>query len=259
MATFEGSLKEFNDFVGPVARNIVCNLSRKHKQKTTCRHEGCNKRKPLEAAHIKGKERPVIIGEILKSFQKDDDLFLVDLNIFKAEFIKAHTPIEDVILPMCKEHHMEYDKKEQIDSEYPIILDEFETEDGDRSYTEEELTILEKKDFELLNKTIQKSLLNTVKDEVSGKYGINKSQIAFSRISESNGLWNFDINKQKFEKDFAFIFYNQITKKFNVGLIKGNTLVVNNFSEKNDDVIRFFVNEDLKDRSGFDFNKYLVE
>lgn len=183
---------------------------------------------------------------------------MVNLDKFKTEFIEAHIPIEDVILPMCKQHHLEYDKKENIAPEYPIILDEFETEEGDISYSEEELAELENNDFELLNSTIKNLDYSSIKNEVCEKYGISKSQVAFSKISVSNNLWNFDVNKQKFVKDFAFVFYNQATKKFKVGLINADALDLDNFSEKNIDTIRFFVDEDFKDRSGFDFNMYLA-
>lgn len=258
MAKFEGNLKDFNDFIGPITRNVVSNLSRKHKLNTTCRHDGCNKRKPLEAAHIKGKERQVIIGEILESFQVDEDWFLVDLHKFKTEFIIAHTPIEDIILPMCKQHHLEYDRVNQMNSEYPIILDEFETADGNDVYTEKELDSLENSDYELLNKTVQNLDQSTIKEEVSKKLGVSKSQITFSRVSESNGLWNFDVKKEKFKKDIAFIFYNQQTKNFKVGLVKANSINFDDFLDKNGDVVRFLVDKNLKDRSDFDFNLCLV-
>ena len=118
MAEFTGTLKEFTDFIGPITRNLVCNMARKHKKHTTCRHEGCNKRKPLEAAHIKGKERITIIANILSDYQLDNkNLYKVDLKEFKNKFIEAHTPIDEVIIPLCKEHHVLYDKENEIEKE----------------------------------------------------------------------------------------------------------------------------------------------
>ncbi len=261
MATFEGTSDEFLNFIGPLARNIVCELSRKHKKKTTCRHEGCNKRKPLDAAHIKGKERVLIIAEILKSYQKDDeeDMFVVDLNKFESEYIDAHTPIEDIILPMCRKHHKEYDRKENILSEYPIVLTDFDSEEEEDTYTEEELIAFEKSDIKLLKETIQDSNQKAIKSKIQDKYNLEKSQIAFSRISEANGLWNFDVNKMKFENDFAFIFYDQNKKDYKVALIEANTMKISNFAEKNPKTARFLIDKDFKDRSGFSFKEYLNE
>ncbi|WP_055448416.1 hypothetical protein [Lacinutrix mariniflava] len=259
MATFNGSSKEFNDFIGPLARNIVCNLSRKIKEKTTCRHDGCKKRKPLEAAHLKGKGRIEIIASILAPFEIEDDFFEIDLELFKSEFKDAHTPIENVILPMCKEHHLEYDREENIKPEYPIILDEFENEDGNTFYTSDDLEKFEEEDNKDLYTSIKKIGYSTIKDKIRNIYNINKSQISFSRISQSNNLWNFDVKKKKFKKDFYFVFYNDKSKSYKIALFKANTIDLNKFSEKDKYTIRFFVDEALKDRCSFDFNPYLLD
>lgn len=261
MAIFEGSSAGFNEFIGPVARNIVCNMSRKYKKNTTCRHEGCNKRKPLEAAHIKGKERPIIIAGILECFQKDDqeDWFVVDLIEFKSLFIAAHQPIEDVILPMCKEHHLAYDKLQNIQSEYPILLNEFVTEEGEELYSEEELATLEANDSLLLKETVLNANVNSIKLELQAKYNLKKSQIAYARISDANGLWNFDVSKKKFLNDFFFVFYDQNNKQYKVAFLKANSLNTERFPEKNPEAIRFFVDKEFMDRSGFNFRAYFKE
>ena len=147
MATFKGTEKDFNLFIGPLTRNIVCNLARKHKKHTTCQYEkGCNKRTGLEAAHIKGKERPVIIASLLAE---------VDLKEFEEKFKAAHNPIEETILPLCKKHHIEYDKKEGITEEYPIFIDVFVDEQGNKVYSEEELESLEKSESDSLEEAFK--------------------------------------------------------------------------------------------------------
>lgn len=254
MAQFEGTLEEFMTFVGPMTRNIVCNMARSHKKNTTCRHDGCNRRKPLEAAHSKGNERPRIIADILSNFQVEGNLFNVDLEIFKSEFVEAHTPIDKVIIPLCKQHHLEYDKKENIKQEYPILLDEFEDEDGKLIYTNEQLAIIEANELQEIKEELKRSPIESVKAEITEKYNLKSNQIAFSRVSTSNGLWNFDVNKNKFKSDFAFIFYNQ--EKFKVALIPANSLNVADFPEKDASTIRFFVDNDYVNRNGLDFKKY---
>lgn len=256
MAKFEGTLKEFIDYMGPMTRNIVCNLSRNFKKNTSCRHEGCNKRKPLEAAHLKGKERPKIIAEILSLYEVDTNLFEVDLVEFKKLFIDAHTPIENIILPLCKEHHLAYDRKEKMDIEYPIILDEFEAENGEDLYTEQELEILKDSEVKNIEIAMKESLLSKIKFEVRNKYSLENKQITFAKISESNGLWNFDVNKNKFNNTFCFIFYNQFEKTYKAAIIDANTLPLEQFPEKDKDTLRFFVDKDYKDRTGFKFENY---
>lgn len=251
MAIFEGTVREFTDFIGPLTRNIVCNLSRKLKKNTSCKHDGCKKRKNLEAAHIKGKERTVLIADILSEYQLSEDTnrYKVDLEDFKTRFIEAHTPINEVIIPLCKEHHLAYDNKYGIAREYPIVL---QLDEG--SYTEEELTKLEKNENKAIEKSIASTPVGKIKNEVAAKLNLKTSQLAFSRISESNDLWNFDIKKSKFKQDFAFIFYDQNSKEYKIGLVKANALKVSVFPKKDKETIRFFVSKDYKDKTGFEFD-----
>jgi hypothetical protein len=258
MATFEGNFKDFVNFIGPMSRNIVCNLARKHKTHTSCSHPaGCNKRTNLEAAHVHGKGRVEIMAKILESFQKGENLFKVDLEKFKEEFKNAHYPIEDVILPMCKKHHLEYDSIKKIKTEIPVLLNEFETEkEGKEIYSEEELSVFEHNEQELINESIN---LTSIKNKVADKLKIDKSQIAFSRISETKNEWNFDVPKVKFTKDFYFVFYNQKEETYKVAMIKANSINMKSFPEKNKDVIRFFVNLEFIDKTGFNFGQFLVD
>ena len=254
MATFIGTLKEFNDFFGPVARNIVCNLSRNLKKHTTCRHEGCNKRKPLEAAHIKGKDRPSIIANILSDYKVSHDKYEVDLHEFKSKFVEVHTPIDDIILPMCKEHHLAYDKKHKINSEIPTILNEFEDEVSESTYTDDELKELAEKEFIALEKAVEKNSISEIKEKVSRDLSLPKSQITISNISTSNGLWNFDVSKSKFSRDFAFVFVDTKDGSYKVSILRPNSLDLEQFGQKEDNnVARFFVDKNYKDRSGYQF------
>src|SRR5690606_22030511 len=155
MAKFTGNIDDFQRYIGPLTRNIVSNLSRKHKKHTTCSYEGCNKRKPLEAAHLKGRERPSIIAEILKEYQIDNDYYEIDLKEFESKFIEAHNPINEVIQPMCKKHHLEYDNKNNINKEYPILLNEFNDDDDSTSYSIDELIELENKEADDIKNEIK--------------------------------------------------------------------------------------------------------
>lgn len=252
MAKFTGNIYDFQRFIGPLTRNIVSNLSRKYKKHTTCSHEECNKRKPLEAAHLKGRERPSIIAEILKEYQIDNDYYEIDLKEFENKFIEAHNPIDEVIQPMCKKHHLEYDSKNNINKEYPILLNEFNDEEDSTDYSIDELIELENKEVDDIKNEIKS------KEEIISNFNLNKKQTSFSKVSESNGNWNFDVDKKKFSNDFYFIFLS--SDKFNVAKIGANSLDLNKFLSKNNtQMVRFIVSEDFEDRhSGFNFKPYLL-
>lgn len=87
----------------------------------------------------------------------------------------------------------------------------------------------------------------------SNELGINLNQASFSAISTANEQWNFDVKKKKFKEDFTFIFFNQRTNSYQAFLIKKNTLDTTSFPEKNKEVIRFFVDQNYIDRTGFSF------
>ncbi len=107
---FIGSFEDFNKFLSGYARNKVQSITNRYKKKIgNCEH--CGKRGvQLDAAHIHGKERKIIIESILKGYKKVE-YFQVDLNKFENQFIDAHHPIEDVILILCKPCHIKYDDK----------------------------------------------------------------------------------------------------------------------------------------------------
>jgi hypothetical protein len=110
MATFTGTLDEFHKFIGGYCRNKVQSLSKNYvRQKGRCEGEGCSHTENLQAAHITGKERPILIANILANFKEGDDFFNVDLEQFEEMYIEAHQPIEKVIKVLCKDCHRKYD------------------------------------------------------------------------------------------------------------------------------------------------------
>lgn len=66
MPKFEGTIQEFTKFIGAYARNKVQSITRNYRREVgKCEGEHCTATSDLDAAHIKGKERPVIIANIL--------------------------------------------------------------------------------------------------------------------------------------------------------------------------------------------------
>ncbi len=112
MALFEGTIKEFTRYIGPYNRIKVSHIATKHKKgKGSC--EQCGAIEKLDAAHVTGKERPMIIANILSEFM-EDDIIKVDINEFVPRFIEAHLPIESTIKILCQSCHRIYDSKNKL-------------------------------------------------------------------------------------------------------------------------------------------------
>ena len=78
MAQFEGTIKEFRKFLGPYARLKVAFIASKHK-KLIGKCEDCGELNGLDAAHVKGKGRALIIANILSEF--------IDENVIKIDLV----------------------------------------------------------------------------------------------------------------------------------------------------------------------------
>ncbi len=110
MASFIGTFDEFIKYINPRVKNVVNSISRAHKQ-TIGRCEHCDIHNAvLEAAHVTGRERPVIIGEVLQDYMNGETI-TVDLDVFEHRFKQAHDPISDCILVLCRPCHTKYDSK----------------------------------------------------------------------------------------------------------------------------------------------------
>lgn len=106
--------------------------------------------KKLDAAHINGKERPVIISEILKKYI-ENDYIKIDLQKFEDLFIAAHNPIENSIKMLCKKCHLDYDHVDKSTSPDPNN----EEEDID-------IKAVEKEESELIEDLILNSNMSTL-------------------------------------------------------------------------------------------------
>ena len=108
MASFIGSYDEFVKFIGPRTRNVVNSISRRYKSEINkCEH--CGKVNiHFDAAHVKGRERPLIIKEITSMFERNG-VITIDLDNFEEQFISAHYPLHNSILVLCTDCHRIYD------------------------------------------------------------------------------------------------------------------------------------------------------
>jgi hypothetical protein len=104
---FIGSRRDFDRFIGPKLRNIVQQITKNHKAKIgSCEH--CGKTGVLEAAHIRGRERSVMVDDILKN-HLNEDKFLINLTDFEVKFREMHSNLNEIILILCKDCHTSYD------------------------------------------------------------------------------------------------------------------------------------------------------
>ena len=126
MANFEGSIDDFYKYLGPRTSNIVTKLARpKRKEQKSCKQlkddgKPCGKWKGLDAAHLKGRERKILIEEILKEravkLKSSDNkqFYRIAIKDFEEEFEKKHKKFFNVIEFMCRKHHKNYDTKNKI-------------------------------------------------------------------------------------------------------------------------------------------------
>lgn len=108
IASFIGTNKDFKRFIGPRTRNRVNAITRAYlRSHGQCQHCQATDRR-LEAAHVTGRERTVIIDGIVEEFTNDETI-TIDLEVFEAKFEAEHHPISENILALCNSCHRKYD------------------------------------------------------------------------------------------------------------------------------------------------------
>ena len=113
MASFVGTKEEFKRYIGPMLRNLVQQLTKKHKMEVGC-CEHCQATENLEAAHVHGKDRGALIDKILNKYTTNS-MVTIDLADFEQHFRNEHHEIDKTILILCRTCHSKYD------SEAPVV------------------------------------------------------------------------------------------------------------------------------------------
>lgn len=108
MATFVGTRRDFDRYIGPAIRNLIPPMTKAYKRTIGCCQHCGNKEAELDAAHKHGFERKTLIQTALDK-STEPQTGSIDLKAFMVEFRKLHEPIENVILVLCKTCHRSYD------------------------------------------------------------------------------------------------------------------------------------------------------
>lgn len=255
MAQFEGTIAEFMRFIGPHARIMVWNLTQKRrKQIGQC--EACSSITKLEAAHVKGKERPKIISYILNNFIEDETI-KINLQEFEDLFIKAHLPIEKTIKILCNDCHRQYDKMEATSDYIPNEQDSIDLEK------------LEAKETAIVSDLVHSSAMNKTKavNFINSEINIelNFKNTIFSNPGSSLDLWWLEPSNDKFDTGFYFILNNAEAKKLLLfaipkGSIINPTQIFRQRSDKGQvsQIIIPIANSNFVDRRGFKFDSFLI-
>lgn len=251
MAQFEGTVSEFTKYLGSFCRIEVMRVTTKYR-KTKGKCEDCGTTENLEAAHIKGKERPLIISNILSQFIENDKL-IIDLNEFQERFIEAHLPVENVIRILCRGCHREYDRSNPSAN----IRTEIEQ-------TIEQPLVKESKEIEkLIHNTLNKSAAIDIINKKSGSK-LNNANTLFSNINSAVDVWWLEPNNEKFKTGFDFLLNypdNRTLFHFN---IPGNIILKPRdlfYQRQDSDYSKIFIpksESEFLDKKGFNFNKYLA-
>lgn len=183
MATFEGTLDEFYSIIGPRTSDLVTKIARPYRKGKSCRelkedNKPCGKWRYLDAAHLKGRGRKILIHEILEENGKKlgNGKYQIDLNAFEKSFEEKHKSFEDTIRFMCRKHHVTYDRNNKIS-----------TDNNDLVTIESEEIVFEK---ELTEKVNAKELKGKLMSEHAY---LNNGDCSIASLHHDN--WNFNLNK----------------------------------------------------------------
>jgi hypothetical protein len=106
-------VQDFHDLIGPKIRNTIAIITKKKKIELNYICQKCNQKHELDAAHLNGRKRRDIIEKVLDDHKtKDGNLQINNIHNTINEIIKAHYPLEDNFLFLCKSCHNQYDKQE---------------------------------------------------------------------------------------------------------------------------------------------------
>jgi hypothetical protein len=262
MAHFEGTIKEFTKFIGAYARNKVFYITSKHKKEVGKCQDCESITKGLEAAHVNGFERPILISNILSQFI-DGDIIKIDLNEFEERFINAHIPLEKTIRILCKECHRKYDNLKQV---HELGTDE------QGIVNETNLEKEEAKEAHVIEDMVKNISMNKTKALQIGKKTfltyLNNTNTIFSNINHAQNVWWLEPKNKKFQLDLYFILNDDKSKTLYFFSVPAGSIKdpETHFRQRNDQIKKGYSviyiplsASKFVEKNGFDFTSFLVE
>lgn len=248
MAHFEGSVKDFTRFIGAYARLKVAFIAAKYK-KQIGKCEECGVTSSLDAAHIKGKGRALLIANILGEFI-EDGIVRIDLYEFEEKFVQAHMPIDSTIRVLCKECHRKYDKvtKEGTLTEKKTIA--------------EESIVIENLIQSQMNKS--KAMKIAYANNLTS---LTNSNTIFSNIISNLDSWWLQPHNDKFKSDLYIILNDSRLKKLYIFKLPANTITNPSwhFKQRNDryrtncsDIYIATSGATFQDKDSYNFSRFLI-
>jgi hypothetical protein len=255
MPQFEGTIKEFTKYVGAFTRLKVTYISSQFKKQIGVCQDCGIVTKGLDCAHVKGRERPIIISEILSEFI-DGDIVKVDLEEFEDKFVEAHTPIENTIRILCKECHNKYDNRKSLEpSADADVQEKKEMQEG-----------------ELIEQMVKAKLMNKAKAILqiknSSDFKLSSTNTIFSNLTKARNVWWFEPRNEKFKSDLYLVMNDESGRKFYLFHLPANTIThpENTFRQRNDrirsncsDIYIPKAGDSFQDEKGFNFGPYLID
>jgi hypothetical protein len=234
MARFIGTKKEFNRYIGPILRNIVQQVTRSYRnEKGSCQH--CGIKENLEAAHIRGKERKLIIEKLLYDY-KTDNIYNVDLEDFENKFRKEHEIVKDIVIILCKDCHTKYDSKQKngITNEQEK-MDSKKINNNSRIYTNTEIQIKVSNALKNFNHLELDKLCDT--DLSNEIFNLNFSLLIKLRK---------DFSKEKIEELIKRNGLNRWTLKYPIEKNDSIYAITTQWYPRNDEFVKRWLNENVR-------------
>lgn len=248
MATFEGTIQEFTRYIGPYTRIKVSQIASKHK-KVIGKCEECGISASLDAAHVRGKERPILIANILAEFM-EDGIIKVDINEFVPRFIEAHLPLESCIRILCKNCHREYDASEKKNKDK-------------KQGKVDEGKLIERIVNNQMNKS--KAIVLARQNHLTT---LSNTNTIFSNVVSNSDRWWLEPANDKFKSELNIILNNSNSDYLYIFQIPGKVISdpALNFKQRNDkyrkdcsDIYIPVSDVSFVEQNGFDFGVFLKD
>lgn len=211
---FRGTFDDFYTFINDYVKNKVPYLTRRHKPECC---ELCGEKKTLEAAHVRDRDRRVLMQEAFDeiAIPEENGIFAVDLNKYADKIGQIHSDPHNFHF-LCRDCHKKYDAANSTIQETDF------SPRNNPSLTE--FSIKKGKNMTTTIKTNHWPFKRNKTGAVAccKAKGINiEGQICFASVKANlfrgnEVYWADNDHKEFLDRDWVFILNNQHKKCFHV-------------------------------------------